>query len=85
VAEELPGLFVVPRIELINQTYDKFKAEDIIDIGVMQASHPLTNSLRSIQIASIQTLRRRQLPNAAIVFLDEAHTRPATRPTFPIE
>jgi superfamily II DNA or RNA helicase len=73
VAEELPGLFVVPRIELINQTYDKFKAENIIDIGIMQASHPLTNALRSIQVASIQTLRRRQLPNAAIVFLDEAH------------
>jgi superfamily II DNA or RNA helicase len=73
VGEGLPGLFVVPRIELINQTYGKFKAENIIDIGVMQASHPLTNSLRSIQIASVQTLRRRQLPNAAIVFIDEAH------------
>jgi superfamily II DNA or RNA helicase len=73
VAEELPGLFVVPRIELINQTHDKFKAENIIDIGIMQASHPLTNSLRSIQIASVQTLRRRILPNAEIVFLDEAH------------
>src|SRR5262245_6104577 len=73
VQEQLPGLFVVPRIELINQTYDKFKTENIIDIGIMQASHPLTNSLRSIQIASVQTLRRRQLPNADVVFIDEAH------------
>jgi superfamily II DNA or RNA helicase len=73
VAEERPGLFVVPRIELINQTYSKFIAEDIIDIGVMQASHPLTNHLRSIQIASVQTLQRRLLPNADIVFLDEVH------------
>src|SRR5262245_48782587 len=69
----LPGLFVVPRIELINQTVDKFRAENIIDIGVMQASHELTNPLRSIQVASVQTLRRRQLPNAAVVLLDEAH------------
>jgi DNA repair protein RadD len=57
--EGLPGLFVVPRIELINQTYGKFKAENIIDIGIMQASHPLTNAFCSIQIASVQTLRRR--------------------------
>src|SRR5262245_16626315 len=71
--EGLPGLFVVPRIELINQTVDKFRAENIIDIGVMQASHELTNSLRSIQIASVQTLRRRPLPNASVVFIDEAH------------
>jgi DNA repair protein RadD len=42
-------------------------------LSVMQASHKLTNSLRSIQIASVQTLRRRLLPNAEIVILDEVH------------
>jgi superfamily II DNA or RNA helicase len=73
VAEERPGLVVVPRIELIDQTHGKFVAEDIIDIGIMQANHPLTNHLRSIQIASVQTLQRRLLPKADIVFLDEVH------------
>jgi DNA repair protein RadD len=73
VDKGLPGIFVVPRIELVNQTCSKFHNEGIIDLGVMQASHKLTNSLRSIQIASVQTLRRRLLPPAEIVIIDEAH------------
>jgi DNA repair protein RadD len=73
IAQDSPGLFVVPAIELVNQSYEKFNAEGIIDIGIMQANHPLTDSRRPIQIASVQTLRRRDLPKADIVFVDEAH------------
>jgi DNA repair protein RadD len=73
IAQDSPGLFVVPAIELINQSYEKFNAEGIIDIGIMQANHPLTDGRQPIQIASVQTLRRRDLPKADIVFVDEAH------------
>jgi DNA repair protein RadD len=66
-------LFVVPAIELIDQTVRKFYEAGIYDIGVMQADHPMTNATKPIQIASVQTLMRRELAPADLVFLDEAH------------
>jgi superfamily II DNA or RNA helicase len=66
-------LFVVPAIELVDQTLEKFFREGIRDVGVMQASHWMTNSSRLMQIASVQTLMRRSIPSAALVFIDEAH------------
>ena len=35
--------------------------------------HPLTNYARPIQIASVQTLQRREIPPADLVMIDEAH------------
>ena len=69
----LPVIFTVPAIELVDQTLEKFHREGIHDIGVMQAQHQRTNSSRPIQIASIQTLMRREIPRADLVFIDEAH------------
>jgi superfamily II DNA or RNA helicase len=66
-------LFVVPAIELVDQTLEKFFREGIYDVGVMQASHWMTNSSRPIQIASVQTLVRRTIPSADLVFIGEAH------------
>jgi superfamily II DNA or RNA helicase len=66
-------LFVVPAIELVDQTLEKFYREGICDIGVMQASHWMTDSSRPTQIASVQTLMRRNIPPADLVFIDEAH------------
>ena len=54
-------LFIVPALSLIDQTVEKFYAEGIRDIGVIQANHDLTNWSRSVQIASVQTLMRRQI------------------------
>ena len=68
-----PVLFVVPAIELIDQTLTKFFAEGIHDVGVIQADHMMTNRDRPVQIASVQTLMRRELPPADLVFIDEAH------------
>jgi superfamily II DNA or RNA helicase len=51
-------LFIVPALELIDQTAERFSAEGIRDIGVIQADHPLTNWSRPVQIASIETLIR---------------------------
>jgi DNA repair protein RadD len=36
-------LFIVPALSLIDQTAEKFYAEGIRDIGVIQANHELTN------------------------------------------
>jgi hypothetical protein len=38
----------------------------------MQAAHRLTDSSRPIQIASVQTLMRREIPPAELVFIDES-------------
>jgi superfamily II DNA or RNA helicase len=38
-----PVLFTVPAIELIDQTLEKFWAEGIRDVGVIQADHCMTS------------------------------------------
>jgi DNA repair protein RadD len=48
-------------------------AAGVDDVGIIQANHWMTDSSRSIQIASVQTLMRRDIPPAVLVFIDEAH------------
>lgn len=67
--------FVVPSISLIDQTVASFGAEGIDHIGVMQADHPLTNEFARVQVASVQTLARRALPDTELVIVDECHVR----------
>ena len=67
------AMMVVPSISLIDQTYSKFFQAGIYDIGVIHAKPPLTNPDAPIQIASVQTLRRRKLPKVDLVMPDEAH------------
>src|SRR4029078_8974739 len=57
-------LFVVPNISLIDQTIEAFAEEGIRDVGVIQADHHMTDWSQPIQIASIQTLMNRIIPNA---------------------
>ena len=67
-------MFVVPAISLIEQTIQAFYAEGITQIGVVQANHYMTNYAMPIQIASAQTLsRREQLPDVDLVVIDECH------------
>jgi superfamily II DNA or RNA helicase len=68
-------MFTAPAISLIDQTVSAFEDEGIYDIGVMQASHPRTNSFAKVQIASVQTLARREVPEVSLVIVDEAHIR----------
>ncbi|OWJ71394.1 hypothetical protein CDV50_10335 [Haematobacter massiliensis] len=70
-------IFTAPAISLIDQTVSAFEAEGIRDIGVMQANHPRTDRLARVQIASVQTLARREIPEAAMVIVDECHMRAA--------
>lgn len=68
-------IFTVPAVQLIDQTVRAFEAEGIADIGVMQANHPRTNPLAQVQVASVHTLARREIPAAALVIVDECHIR----------
>ena len=67
-------LFIVDAISLIDQTVEAFYAEGLSGMGVIQADHPMTDWSKPIQIASVQTLRRRGMPeDIQIVVVDEAH------------
>ena len=66
-------IFTAPAISLIGQTVDAFEAEGLTGIGVMQANHPRTDPYQPIQVASVQTLARRDIPEAALVIVDECH------------
>jgi DNA repair protein RadD len=67
-------LFIVDAISLVDQTLDAFYAEGLFDIGVIQADHPMTDWGKPILVASVQTLRRRGMPeNIGLVIVDEAH------------
>lgn len=70
-------IFTAPMVTLINQTVDRLANEGIHDVGVMQANHPLTNPMAAVQVASAQTLARREVPPAALIIVDEAHVRSA--------
>lgn len=65
--------FTVPAISLIDQTVDAFEAEGIFDLGVIQACHPRTQPNMPVQIASVQSLARRGLPDVGVVVVDECH------------
>lgn len=66
-------VFCVPALSLIDQTVEAFWNEGIRDVGVIQGDHELRNSFRPVQVASVQTLMRRDLPEADVVVIDEAH------------
>ena len=68
-------VFTVPAISLVDQTYQSFWQDGITDIGIMQANHPMTRPHAKVQIASLETLKNRQLPDAKLIIVDEAHRR----------
>ena len=74
------GWFFCDRINLIDQTIDKFRSMGI-NFGVRQADHELRNPNALIQIASIQTVsamvknRNGRLPEFDLALIDECHTQ----------
>ncbi len=72
-------LITVPAISLIDQTVLALATQGIMDVGVIQAAHPMTDWSRPVQVASIQTLQHRwkegKMPGADIVLVDEVHRR----------
>lgn len=65
--------FVVPALSLIDQTVERFRQNGIYSVGVIQANHEMTDRRQPIQVASVQTLMRREIPQSEIVIIDEAH------------
>jgi superfamily II DNA or RNA helicase len=64
-------IFIAHRKEIINQTSDKLDKFGIKH-GVIMAKHVLKNS-HPVQVASIQTLIRRDKPEADLIIIDECH------------
>ena len=69
------SIFVVPRLSLIEQTVAAFEREGIGHIGVIQGQNFRTDSTAPVQVASAQTLVRREIPEAGLVIVDECHLR----------
>lgn len=63
-------IFMVHRQELVYQTHTRL-CHAGIDAGIIMASHKTT--VNDVQVASVQTLARRQHPPADIIFIDECH------------
>ena len=67
-------VFCAPMITLIDQTIAAFEAEGLTRIGAIQAQHPRTDTRAPVQVASVQTLVRRDaMPDATVVLVDECH------------
>ena len=66
--------FVCDRTTLINQTSDVAFSYGLSAHGVIQSNHPLYNPSLPFQIASVQTLARRDWPKTDVIIIDEAHT-----------
>jgi DNA repair protein RadD len=67
------AIFTVPAVALVDQTVDSFLRVGLSEVGVIQQAHELTNHSRPVQIASVQSLMRRDIPPADLVIVDEAH------------
>jgi DNA repair protein RadD len=65
-------VFVTPRKSLIEQTRRAFEREGFDHIGIIQAGR-VRDLSAPVQIASTQTLARREIPDADLVIIDECH------------
>lgn len=71
-------LFLVDAISLIDQTVAAFYEAGLHSISVIQSDHVMQDWSKPLQIASVPTLqRRRAMPPAELVIVDEAHRRNA--------
>lgn len=69
----VPVLFVVDRMELIEQCLEELARVGITNVGVIRGDDWRENPNAAVQIASIQTLSRRNKPPAGLLLIDEAH------------
>lgn len=69
------AIFVCDRTTLIDQTSKTADRYGLSAHGVIQADHWRTDYSKPFQIASVQTLARRQWPESDVIIIDEAHTK----------
>lgn len=74
--------FTVPAISLIDQTVEAFESEGLHHIGVIQADHPRRNYDAPVQVASVQTMTRRGVPDCDVVIVDECHLQHKVIPAW---
>ena len=73
LAKQKRVIFTVPALSLVDQAAQAFWDDGIRDVGVIQGTNAMTDWSRPVQIASVQTLLRRPIPEADIVLIDECH------------
>ena len=66
-------LFLAHRRELIEQTAEHLAGAGVAGYGIIMAGDKRLAVDAPVQVASIQTLIRRELPPADLIFIDEAH------------
>jgi DNA repair protein RadD len=69
------AVFVCDRTTLIDQTSATADRYGLSAHGIIQADHWRTDYSKPFQIASAQTLARRQWPEADVIIVDECHTQ----------
>jgi superfamily II DNA or RNA helicase len=69
------ALITVPALSLVDQTVEALYAQGVTEVGVIQANHEMTDWSRPVQVASVQTLARRDMAElrADVVLVDECH------------
>jgi DNA repair protein RadD len=65
--------FVIDRLSLLGQTSETFDRYEI-DHSIMQGNHWRFKPHLPVQICSIQTIAKREWPQANLIIVDEAHT-----------
>lgn len=73
VAKGKRSAFVIDRLSLLGQTSETFDRYGI-DHGIIQGGHWRFKPSLPVQICSIQTVAKRQWPEAQLIIVDEAHT-----------
>ena len=69
----VPVLFVCDAMELVDQCVEQLALVGIRNVGVLRGDDDRMNPNATVQVTSIQTLRRRDKPPAGLVLIDEAH------------
>src|ERR1700731_3341877 len=73
LAKQKRVIFTVPGLSLVDQTLKAFWDGGIRGAGVIRGRKMMTDWSRPVQVASVQTLQRRPIPEADLVLIDECH------------
>lgn len=71
------SVFVAPYVTLVDQTAKAFMNYGLPQPGIIWRDHPWYDKDNLIQIASADTLIRREFPDAQVVIIDECHIKRA--------